>query len=739
MRISGWHIEGFGIFHDFDIRLGDGLTVFLGPNEAGKSTLLGFLRAMLFGFPGKRSRTLLYPPLRGGRHGGRLILEGPAGEVAIERFAGRKNTLLVNGHEAAQQELDPLLGGADEKLFSSVFAFSLSEMQSFEWLKAEQIRDRIFSAGIAGAGASARRVIDVLGLEASAILRPRTGASRVRELTARIEQAERNLEAAKAEAERYAELEQEQEKWSERAVSLAAEEAELLGRLRSIASAREVWSECERARQELAGLEAIEAFPTEPEAQLATLASGANAARTAIRRIEREYRAKQDLRARFAIDDHLTDIADRVEKRYIELASHRDRLRSRTALRARKSRNALWMSLGVAIVFAEVWFAGGNSIAAIAAALLAGLVAGGFLLFERASRRARAARLEQDIALWEQPVRQWLASPSSGEPLTQEFLALRLRCHNNRDMLIQTARLDEAFTELDATLTSAEHELESTEAALQSFLREGGAVDETEFQSRLRTYRKRQELSALIRSRESRFGESAGDPGDRAQEAAQLEQKLREVRRERDEAVGATRLADAERGRIAESDTIPAVQAELECLRGELAEAMREWWIATIAKALVERTLHEFTRTRQPAVLEEASLAFVRITDGFYERILQDPDCQSIVVAGRHGERKRPEELSRGTAEQLYLCIRLGLASEFARRSTSLPIIMDDVLVNFDPERARAVANELALLARWRQILVFTCHPETASLFAEADPQANVVNLLRRGESAPED
>jgi len=40
-----------------------------------------------------------------------------------------------------------LLGGADENVFSSVFAFSLLEMQSFEWLQADQIRERIFSAG----------------------------------------------------------------------------------------------------------------------------------------------------------------------------------------------------------------------------------------------------------------------------------------------------------------------------------------------------------------------------------------------------------------------------------------------------------------------------------------------------------------------------------------------------------------------------------------------------------------
>jgi len=125
VKIGGWHIDGFGIFHDFEASLSDGLTVFLGPNEAGKSTLLGFLRAALFGFPSRRSRAPQYPPLRGGRHGGRLILCGPQGEVIVERTVARKNGLRLNGREGMDEDLRALLGGADENVFSSVFAFSL--------------------------------------------------------------------------------------------------------------------------------------------------------------------------------------------------------------------------------------------------------------------------------------------------------------------------------------------------------------------------------------------------------------------------------------------------------------------------------------------------------------------------------------------------------------------------------------------------------------------------------------
>ena len=66
VRIAGWHIDGFGVFSDYaSPELPDGLTVFTGPNEAGKSTLLAFIRGVLFGFPNKRRHLPLYAPCAG--------------------------------------------------------------------------------------------------------------------------------------------------------------------------------------------------------------------------------------------------------------------------------------------------------------------------------------------------------------------------------------------------------------------------------------------------------------------------------------------------------------------------------------------------------------------------------------------------------------------------------------------------------------------------------------------------
>jgi uncharacterized protein YhaN len=85
--------------------------------------------------------------------------------------------------------------------------------------------------------------------------------------------------------------------------------------------------------------------------------------------------------------------------------------------------------------------------------------------------------------------------------------------------------------------------------------------------------------------------------------------------------------------------------------------------------------------------------------------------------------------LSRGTAEQLYLCLRLGLAATHAERTVSLPFVLDDVLVNFDPGRATAVGRAIGNLARSHQVLAFTCHPHIVDVFRQADLDCTVIEL----------
>ena len=98
------------------------------------------------------------------------------------------------------------------------------------------------------------------------------------------------------------------------------------------------------------------------------------------------------------------------------------------------------------------------------------------------------------------------------------------------------------------------------------------------------------------------------------------------------------------------------------------------------------------------------------------------------MVVDAAGNTKQPHELSRGTREQLYLALRFGLIRDLGERTERLPVVIDEVLVNFDPSRARLTAQSLKLLARDNQILVFTCHPGMRDLFVDV-ARAKVVEI----------
>ena len=206
------------------------------------------------------------------------------------------------------------------------------------------------------------------------------------------------------------------------------------------------------------------------------------------------------------------------------------------------------MIFGVAIAFVEVWLAGKNAVAATVAGAIASLIAVGFLLFERESRHAAMAKLEEEIAAWQGPVRQWLGAARSGELLIADFLNLRERCHQNRQSRDPRRRnRRNAGGDSRPSWNPSKRNRARADAALASFLGEAGAEDEAQFQSRLRMFRKRQELAALLRDREAQISGLAGDPQAWPGELARVLEDWREIRRQRDEAIAAQSLASAER------------------------------------------------------------------------------------------------------------------------------------------------------------------------------------------------
>ncbi len=167
MRITEMHIEGFGIFHNVVLRnLSPSLTLFEGHNEAGKTTLMSYIRAILFGFEGRRSGQNRYEPVHGRQHGGTLhVVTEDKKPFRIERLeAGGRNRVRVTsladtsypfssseGMPHEEELLKHLLYGTSKFLYHNVFAFGISELERLDTLQADEVSAHIYTVGM-GAG-----------------------------------------------------------------------------------------------------------------------------------------------------------------------------------------------------------------------------------------------------------------------------------------------------------------------------------------------------------------------------------------------------------------------------------------------------------------------------------------------------------------------------------------------------------------------------------------------------------
>ena len=74
------------------------------------------------------------------------------------------------------------------------------------------------------------------------------------------------------------------------------------------------------------------------------------------------------------------------------------------------------------------------------------------------------------------------------------------------------------------------------------------------------------------------------------------------------------------------------------------------------------------------------------------------------------------EALGEGTADQLYLALRVAMVEAHAASAEPLPFIADDLLVHFDDARAAAAIHMLAELGQTTQVILFSHHDHVAAL-----------------------
>lgn len=181
-------------------------------------------------------------------------------------------------------------------------------------------------------------------------------------------------------------------------------------------------------------------------------------------------------------------------------------------------------------------------------------------------------------------------------------------------------------------------------------------------------------------------------------------------------------------------DEIERLSAQKEGLVAQVNDAVKEWTELRLASLLLEQTLRIYELEKQPKVLERTSEIFRAITGGAFSRVLFPFHEDRVKVERRDGTRLDEAVLSRGTLEQLYLAVRLAYLEVYRPGDFALPLLMDDILVNFDAERAGNTARILEQLSGeiGLQVLFFTCHAHVADLFSD-----NVVEVQLGSQQIP--
>ncbi len=626
----------FGALEGAVLEPGEGLTVVTAPNEAGKSTWAGFLKAMLYGIDTReRDKTgfladkTRYAPWSGAAMSGELELDWEGKEITLRRFPAR--TSPFGGFEAVYTATgDPVPGlaaaNAGERLTGvsrEVYLRSAFVGQGGAAIGAS----RELEARVAALATSGEEDVSCSAVERTLKdWRNRRRANRANGLIPELEGERSELDAALGEMEQARRRRTEAEQELER----------LEGKRRELQGDLEIWARIERhelnRRYGEAYLEWEKAkanLPKEEPHPVFGAMSGEEAWAFA--------QGKQ-------------------QERDAALEENRRKKAERAELEASCAR---WRRESVV---------GGAVAAALLLALIVGLAAGG-------------GQHWQPFAL--------LGLAAAAAAL---FLFSNLRCQREarrsleglapvpvpegEDWLAQAAEYRE-------TLAAAQQARAAADAArrrVDDLAAQGGQLFDT--------------LEMLY-----------PPTGSRAETAARLaavEGELARVQKE---------LAHCE-GALAQMGGPEDMEARRDEVNRALDRRLEEYDALSVALDALAAANSALRERFSPALNRAAGELFAALTGGRWDRLALARDF-TAQAGERDGTLPRSWlALSAGTAEQLYLAVRLAICRLTA---PDAPLVLDDALCAFDDARMALALSCLRALGRERQILLFSCQGREAA------------------------
>ena len=711
----------FGALQSEELILKDGLNVITRPNEAGKSTWSAFLLAMLYGIDtSQRARTgvlpdkLRYRPWSGGRMEGRMEVEWNGRRIVLERTGTARAPMSVfraydaeSGQSIGELNADncgEMLTGAER----SVFERSAFMRQAGLAISADTALDRRLS-DLVTTGEETVSVPDTMK-------RLREMKNRIRHnRTGQIPALEQALEETDAAIEKIREAHRTDLRLREREQALSGRMAEL-ERIDAALEAVELEKKLHQKQlAEQALSEAIRAEQTQKETLRALPAPQilqelgrqlAFAENTVLPPVPMGTPEKPDCPAVFSglPEEQLLPKAQNDAKQC-------DRLLS--------GKPALWQSwlAALALCIPAAVLLGKKSVWLLAAFGAAALVCAALLAralvhnaHRRRDRAAAAALLQQYgaqerdgivsfAAQYHSALLVWRQQAAQAQREREQYEQGRSEYEKRVARLIGSVRMfcpqAEELSDVRLALSEAQAQLDACEKA---------ALETENARARL------QMLEAALGDLTGlRVPEGDWSGYDRAQVRTELTQTRMELSQLR------SRL-DLSRGRVEGFGDPAQLYAEKEALEKELAGQQMRYDALELAQSVLQKAGAELETRFAPQLSKQTGAIFAALTDRRYDRVLLGRDLQ--LEAGQSGESamRRALSLSGGTADQLYLAVRLAICRLVLAEGA--PLILDDALVMFDDARMELALQVLQEEAETRQILLFSCQKREETAMA---------------------
>lgn len=166
------------------------------------------------------------------------------------------------------------------------------------------------------------------------------------------------------------------------------------------------------------------------------------------------------------------------------------------------------------------------------------------------------------------------------------------------------------------------------------------------------------------------------------------------------------RLAQLQGAISTKGDSVE-LEARLEALTERLHAAQEQAEAVELAMDSLKRADEALRSRFSPQIAAEAGQLLARLTDEKYPKVLLEPDMRLSVREEGAVVTHPAAAMSCGTADQMYLALRLAMVRRLLPENA--PLILDDALVNFDDRRAALALKLLTAEAEKRQVILFTC------------------------------